>query len=179
MFEPLLITLSGLLDRVRGDSMHYFSRVVDKLLYGWVIAALFGHEFDYLTLPIAIAMALGMSPGWGDSWSAFLEKREIPDSYSRKHWWQPSWVKKSKWISGLVRGTIWGLPVAALGFFDPVLFWAIPIYIVAYIGGALFSAYLTKGNWEHGESFRGLIAGSLVALATNYELVKNFIVSLT
>lgn len=175
MFEPLLIVLSGLLDRIRGDGFHFFNRAVDKFLYGWVIAALFGHPFDILTVPIAIAMMLGMSPGWGDTMGAFLRKTEISPTYDRHHWWQTAWMKKSKWVSGIVRGLIWGAPVAALSFFDPILIWALPIFLVAYIGSLLFTAYFVKGDWGHAETIRGLMGGAMIALATNFDAIITWV----
>lgn len=102
----LLIILAGLADRLRGDAFHLGHRVIDKLIYGWIIAALFLHPFDYLTPAIAIAFALGSSPGWGGSIQAFLDPQDsiaIEDSpmwwqidNAKKVWWQPLWMKEYK-----------------------------------------------------------------------------------
>lgn len=179
MFEPLLIVLSGLMDRIRGDAFHFFDRAVDKFIYGWVLAAILGYAFAPLTLPIIIAFMLGMSTGWGDTMSAFLHKRELdPTVYTRKHWWQRGVLKTSKWKAATVRGLIWGLPVAALGFFDPILFWMPLVYVISYIGSLLFSAQFLKGSWEHAETLRGLMAGSLIALLVNYKSIWLFILTI-
>lgn len=167
MFAPLLITLAGVMDRIRGDSFHIGSRVVDKLLYGWVLAALFAHPWDWLTPLIAAGFAAGSSPGWGDSWGAILEKRDIPETYTREHWWQVGVLRTNKWLAGITRGLLWGAPVSILGVFDPVLYWAAPIYVVAYVGGAWVTSNKPfNGNWEHGEINRGLLAGLLVYAVT-------------
>ena len=163
LYEPLLVTLSGLMDRVRGDSFHFFNRAVDKLVYGWVVAALFQHPLDMLTPAIMLAFLLGSSPGWGDSMGAILEKRELnPELVARGHFWQVGFLKRNKWAAAVARGALWGAPVAALGYFDPALYYAVPVYIVAYVGSLAFTMKFLKGDWEHAESVRGLIAGLLI-----------------
>ena len=165
-FEPLLIVLAGLLDRVRGDGFHFFRRVVDKLLYGWIIAAIFQHPFDWLTPAIAVAFAFGASPGWGDSMGAILEKREIYADYDRNHFWQHGILRRNKWAAAVVRGALWGVPVALLGYFDPLLVWAIPVYTIAFVGSLVLAARLDSKQWEHAETIRGIMAGALIWLAT-------------
>lgn len=150
------------MDRVRGDAFHFFNRFIDKLLYGWVLAALFLHEWDWLTFPIALGFALGSSPGWGDSWGAILEKRTISTTYTREHWWQFGPLKTNKWLAGTTRGLLWGAPVSALGYFDPTLYWAAPMYAVAYVGAAVLASLPPiNGNWAHGETMRGVLVGLL------------------
>lgn len=163
IYEPLLVVLSGLMDRVRGDSFHFFNRAADKLVYGWVIAALFQHPFDWLTPAIMVAFLLGSSPGWGDSMGAILQKRELnPELVARDHFWQVGLLKRNKWAAAVVRGALWGAPVAALGYFDPMLYYAIPVYIAAYVGSLVIAMLFLKGNWGHAEWLRGLIAGVLI-----------------
>jgi uncharacterized membrane protein len=164
MYEPLLIIMSGLMDRVRGDAFHFFARAIDKLVYGWIIAALFLHPFDWLTPAIMVAFLLGSSPGWGDTMGAILEKRKIFDDYDRGHFWQVGILRRNKWAAAFVRGAIWGAPIAALGYFDPVLYYAVPVYIVAYVGSLVFSMQFLKGSWGHAETVRGLMAGALIWL---------------
>lgn len=60
--QLLLITLLGAADRLRGDDYELlFNFIVDRLVYGWLMAALFGHPWDGLTAPIMLAMFAGMS----------------------------------------------------------------------------------------------------------------------
>jgi len=163
MYEPLLIVLSGLLDRIRGDAFHFYGRVVDKLLYGWVIAALFQHPFDLFTPAIMLAFVLGSSPGWGDTMGAIMEDRDLkPETVARDHFWQVGVLRTNKWAAAVVRGALWGLPIALLGWFDPVLYWAVPIYTVAYLVSLVLASYIKKDSWSQAEVIRGLIAGSLV-----------------
>lgn len=163
MYEPLLIAMSGMMDRVRGDALHLFDqRALDKLLYGWVIAAMFQHPFDWLTPAIAGAFLLGASPGWGDSMGAILEKRELrPDMVARNHFWQIGILKRNKWAAAVARGALWGAPIALLGVFDPTLLMAVPVYTAAYVGSLLVSMRFLNGSWGHAETVRGLIAGAL------------------
>lgn len=161
LFGPLLIVLAGLMDRVRGDQFHFFRRVVDKLVYGWVIAALFGHPLDWLTPAIAVAFALGASPGWGDSMGAILEGRDIKPGYDRGHFWQFGPLRRRKWPAAVVRGALWGLPVALLAYYDPLLIWAVPIMTIAYTASLAISARWLGRSWEHAETLRGWIAGAL------------------
>lgn len=163
MIEPLLVVMAGVMDRVRGDAFHFFNRAVDKLVYGWVVAALFLHPFDWLTPAIVLAFVLGSSPGWGDTMGAILERRPLnPEMVARDHFWQVGPLKQNVWAAACVRGALWGAPVALLGYFDPALLWAVPVYIIAYVGSLVLSRELLRGSWEHAETLRGILAGLLI-----------------
>lgn len=169
--ELLLIYLAGLCDRLRGAGFDFGLRIIDQLTYGWVIAAILGHPVDLLTPAIAAAFALGSAPGWGDTSSAIMQRRELnPLELNR---WQIGILEKNKWASAAARGVIWGLPVALLGFFDPVLIAALAAMPIAYIGAAYLAGFFPGKNdgaftgspWGWMESMRGWLAGALFTLA--------------
>lgn len=166
---PILIFLAGLCDRLRGAGFDFGLRIIDQLTYGWVIAAVLGHSFDPLTPAIAAAFALGSAPGWGDTSSAIMQRRDLdPIELNR---WQVGFLAKNKWASAAARGAIWGLPVALLGFFEPRLIVAVLVMPVAYIGAAWLAGFLpgksanawTGSPWAWMESMRGWMAAGLFA----------------
>jgi hypothetical protein len=141
-----LIFMAGLADRLRGDAFDIGNRSVDKLIYGWVIAAILAHPLDALTAPIAFMFAIGCGPGW---WNP-----------ARPKWWQP----KNEWLGHITRGVIWGLPLAPLAYFDVNVLAVIPAYAIAVPIGFLINR---KADWEKMEFCRGWIAASIIALVVN------------
>lgn len=168
--ELLLIYFAGLCDRLRGAGFDFGLRIIDQLTYGWVIAAVLGHPFDSLTPAIAAAFALGSAPGWGDTSSAIMQRRELDKVELNS--WQVGILATNKWLSAAARGVIWGLPVALLGYFDPRLISAIVVMPAAYIGAAWLAGLLpakstgaiTGSPWAWMESMRGWMAGGLFVL---------------
>ena len=167
---PLLIFLAGLCDRLRGAGFDFGTRLTDQITYGWVIAAVLGHPFDPLTPAIAATFALGSAPGWGDTSSAIMQRRDLdPLELNR---WQVGILAKNKWLSATARGVIWGLPVSLLGWFDPRLIAAVVVMPAAYIGAAWLAGFFpakaenarTGSPWAWMESMRGWMAASLFAL---------------
>ena len=179
MFDPLLIVLAGLLDRVRGDGFTFLGRAVEKLIYGWILAALFGFPFSWLTILIAVGFAFGSSPGWGDTMGAILQKRDLdPKLVARNHFWQIGKLKTNKWAAAFARGFLWGLPVGLLGFFSPILFWAPFVYMLSYVGSLIFVSKFLKGYWGHAETVRGLMTGLLIYFVVNYKAIIALILSI-
>lgn len=167
----LLIVMSGLCDRLRGAGFDFGLRVIDQLLYGWVLAACLGHPQDWLTIGIAIAFALGSAPGWGDTSSAIMQRRELNALELNK--WQVGILAKNKWLSAAARGLIWGLPVAAFAYFDPHLLSALVVMPAAYIGAAYMAGFLPSKKdskigspWGYMEAMRGMMAAGLFLVVT-------------
>lgn len=168
---PLLIFLAGLCDRLRGAGFDFGTRLIDQLTYGWVIAAVLGHPFDPLTPAIAAAWALGSAPGWGDTSSAIMQRRELDRLELNS--WQVGMLATNKWASAFARGLIWGLPVALLGWFDPRLINAVLVVPIAYIGAAWLAGFLpdkkanapTGSPWGWMEALRGWLAAAMFAAA--------------
>lgn len=167
---PLLIFMAGLCDRMRGAGFDFGLRIIDQLVYGWVIAAVLGHPFDPLTPAIAAAFALGSAPGWGGTSAAIMHRRDLnrADLLS----WQVGILARNKWLSATARGVIWGLPVALLGWFDPRLIAAVVVMPAAYIGAAWLAGFFpakgenakTGSPWAWMESMRGWLAAGLFAV---------------
>lgn len=165
----LLIFLMGVADRIRGDSIHIWymegnHRLPAYVILGWTFAALAGHPQDWLTLPIIIAMTAGASPGLSQPMGALLKNGV--DS-GQPEWWQIGILKTNALLACAVRGAMWGLPIALLGWFDMRLVWALPAYTVAFPGAIISSRYFFKADWEKAEFMRGLIAAALFVGLSN------------
>ena len=129
----LLIFLSGLMDRVRGDHFNFFrdwSRGPDMAAYGWVIAALMGHPQDWFTLPIIAALMLGMASGWGEPMGAGLFRRKM--FQDRLEWWQIGPLKDNVFLALTARGVMWGLPCLLLLPWLPNAWLPLAAYTVAF-----------------------------------------------
>lgn len=160
----LLIFLMGVADRIRGDAIHIWfmeanHRLPAYLVLGWVFAALAGHPQDLLTLPIILALAAGAASGLSQPMGYLI--RGTPVGAGAPEWWQVGNLKDHPLASCTLRGALWGLPIALLGYFEPRLFWALPAYTVSFPGAVLISRYAFKGDWEKAETLRGWLAGGL------------------
>ena len=156
---PFLIILMAYLDRIRGSDFRIVKGDI-RLLMGWCLAALMGHELDILTLPIVILFAIGEAPGWGAAIGPGLESR--PMDQTNLEWWQKGILKTNTYLALAVRGVMWGLPVALLGYFDHNLLW-LPLIIGIAMPLAVWAVSLTTKDWGHQEILRGLLVGSMVA----------------
>ncbi|WP_275100130.1 hypothetical protein [Sedimenticola hydrogenitrophicus] len=162
--QLLLVVLLGGADRLRGDHYHLLvSGYIDRLIYGWLMAALFGHPWDGLTMPIVATMYLGMIPGWGEAIGCALTGRQ-PDP-ERAAWWQRGPLLHNAWLALFARGGLWGGGFVPLALFDPRLLLALPAYTVAMPLAVWITVRAERpapGNWEHQEYLRGWIAGALI-----------------
>lgn len=148
MFEIILL---GYLDRLRGTGERFITGDT-RLLMGWCLAAIYGHEWDSLTLPFVALFAVGESFRWGGAMQAATEGR---------------------WTPLLVRGLLWGAPMALLGFWDRTLV-LMPIVFATAMPAALWLSrksvvvtfpWCESGWWERMEYLRGwIIAGISVIL---------------
>lgn len=163
-----LILMLAVADRIRGDRfqpwiMEFNHRLAAYIVLGWTFAALTGHVWDILTLPIAAMLVLGASSGLSEPIGAYLSNREMNEK--DYEWWQVGWLKKSPVLAMTFRGGMWGLPVFTLGYFDSALLWALPAYLIAFPLAAILAKQIpgkTAGEqWEYMEFLRGGLAGSL------------------
>lgn len=162
MIEPLLILCAGFMDRIRGDSFHLFSRTIEKLTYGWIIAAIAGYSFSLLTIPIAILFAVGMSPGWGKPLGAALDGKPMTDIYGKWETWQYGFTRKNAWVALTVRGVITGIPLFLTGLYA-ISFAIMIAFAIAFPVSAFIARSITKDDpWSLGEYFRGWIAASII-----------------
>lgn len=153
--DTALLVLMGVMDRWRGDAADIVSRTVEKAIYGYLVAALSGHTWDWLTGPIVLAMAFGMSPGWGEPLGALLRRQ--PMDQLKLEWWQVGILKHSAISAMIARGAIWGAPALPLAWFDPSL-----IYVsLAFLIAVPVAPYLFR-DWEIQEFARGCIAGAVI-----------------
>jgi len=161
MIEPLLVVLCGGLDRVRGDKFDFVWRSIDKCLYGWVVAALFGYPFHVLTPFIIAAMFAGCSPGWGNAIGPALNGKK-PDPH-KGEWWQYGPLMKDAWASLVVRGAMWGVPFLPLAYWDMRLALMVPIVALA-MPAAVYIARRMKveSEWEWQEYYRGWLIGLMI-----------------
>lgn len=158
----LLIFLSGVLDRIRGDKFHLFgNRIFDKIAYGWVISALIGHPFDFFTLGFIALFGVGMSPGWGGPMGCFLNDRKMVGD---GEWWQKGILATNVHLALWFRGLMWGACILPLMYYE---------YKVVYVALSIIfafplSLYLCKQlfpfdpykAWKMAEAVRGwMIAG--------------------
>lgn len=145
----------GVMDRWRGDAADIVSRTVEKAIYGYLVAALSGHTWDWFTGLIVLAMAFGMSPGWGEPLGALLRRQ--PMDQSKLEWWQVGILQHNAIAAMIARGAIWGAPVLPLVWFDSSL-----IYVsLAFLIAVPVAPYLFR-DWEIQEFARGCIAGAII-----------------
>ena len=168
----MLAILLAYLDKLRGSSQRMF-KSDGILIYGWVLAAILGHEWDALTLPLVLAAKLGEAPAWGGPLGAVLDGTPP----SRKEWWQFADMSDFPTLSLGVRGLMWGMPMALLAYFDPKLLampliYALAMPLSAWIGHwsrGHYPRWMGTGDpWARHEWVRGLIVGVLATLVTNY-----------
>ena len=159
------IVLMSYLDRLRGTGTRLFKGDA-RLLMGWCLAALMGHGFDMLTLPIIALFAIGEAPGWGTPMAALYGDKM---SQTDQEWWQVGLLKTNAWLALTVRGLMWGAPIALLGYWDPSLYWmplvfgiAMPlsVFITKHLD-RFQSEYVEGEAWARMEYLRGLLMGSI------------------
>lgn len=167
MIDLLMIPLAGWVDRIRGgwQPLSRVPSIVGTLAYGWILAHLLGHGWDVLTLPFLVLFRIGESFGWGTPLANALgEQRTTFES------WQVGPLRKNPWLSLVVRGAMWGGPVALLGVIDPAIYVMLPAFVIAMpLAPALIVRY-NRGRpsghlWGAMEVTRGVIASGIVAFA--------------
>jgi hypothetical protein len=158
-----LILMMAVADRIRGDTfqpvhLELNHRLSSYIVLGWTFAALTGHGWDWLTLPIGLMLVAGASSGLSEPLGALINNR--PMNPAQLEWWQFGRMKQSALLATFFRGFMWGLPVALLSYFDRSLIWAIPSYMLALPTSVLIARQWLKSDWEYMEFLRGAIAGT-------------------
>jgi len=159
----LLTILAGVADRIRGDGFGY-NRNLEKLFYGWIIATIAGVGLSVWTIPIAILFALGSTFGWGMPFGWYLFGRDpIHHNESTKEWWQVGSLWKHPFISLIVRGILWGLPLLTVAYWVPVTYVIAGSIAVAFPLSAFISKHtVDESKWEVAETLRGFLCGVLI-----------------
>lgn len=158
----VIVAYMGGLDRLRGDAFDLLDRRVwDRLAYGWLVAALFGHPWDAHTAAIIAAMYAGMAPGWGGAIGPALRGYRPTEAELER--WQIGPLATNAWLALIARGVLWG------AMFIPLALWLHPTYwfgVAAYTTAmptAVLLARRAGTDWEKQEHYRGWIAGTLIA----------------
>jgi len=162
--------MSAYFDRIRGSQFNLIeingkSLGIERLVYGWVVAALFGHVWSVLTLPIMVLFAIGESWGWGRPLGELI----IGRSTASYEWYQKGVLKKP--VPALIfRGFLWGAPVALLGYYDSnllalpiIMAWCMPV--AGLMGKLIHNKTSTNASdaWAWQETIRGLLVGVCIA----------------
>jgi len=135
-----------------------------RLMYGWVVATIYGHELDLLTIPIMVLFAAGESWGWTEAIRAPLDGRNQQAESLDKWQLGPLGDPGKGWMALCFRGLMWGAPVALLSYFDPNLMSLPFVFMLSMPLGVLIAKHLPgdrDDRWENQEKFRGLMTGIL------------------
>lgn len=163
------VFLCAVLDRLRGSEVGP-GKGVEQTLYGFAVAySLLGLDATWWHyIAVAGAFIIGAAPGWGQPIGAFIGGIRTGEP----EWWQFGKLKDKPALSLVVRGLIWGAPVALLTPFIPQAIGMLPVMAVAMIGGAwlgklsgpdkvLFTAGSANVNgWLLHEIYRGALVGA-------------------
>lgn len=149
----LLILISGIFDRLRGDKKHFVKRFVEKLIYGLVIGYL-SLGFTWYVFAVAVSWILGCSISW--SMIGRYMRGDKNQSWDAMEWWQGNPKKFKPWLNALIkidpqnryrlflfsrdniislwiRAAIWGLTILPLYFIPDIGITAIWLSITSMI----------------------------------------------
>lgn len=160
--------LAGIMDRLRGDNLDFGSALMEKLVYGGIVALTMGGVGFLLgqNVPgpvffvcIVIGFAAGMSTGWGEPLGALLDRR--PQNPFELERWQIGILKKNALLAMIVRGAMTGFWVLPLMYIDPraglislAMMIAMPVAILIARDAA---GETEKEKWEMQEFLRGFL----------------------
>lgn len=157
------IYMMGNFDRVSGDRYDLgLTKWAERMMYGWMCAAIIGHPYDAFTLAAGLAVALGRAPGFGEPIGALLERRDMVEE--RLEWWQVGLAARNAWAALCMRGAMWGACFLPLAWFDYHFLAASAAFTVAMPAAILVERLRGTNNWEWQERFRGWIAGAISML---------------
>ncbi len=111
------------------------------------------------------AFVAGISVGWGQPIGAYIA--DVPPRLDRAEWWQFGNLPEMPFVSVLVRAVIWAAPIAAVGFYDNVVYKVAIAVLIAFPLAAFITRKMLKNTiraWEYHEYIRGLLVGILVVL---------------
>jgi len=157
----------GPLDRIRGHQYNILGhRAIDKLVYGYALAAAIGYGLDPIITPaIVLAMFLGMSPGWSQPMRALILDEPMDPKLIER--WQTGKAMTDPWLALTLRGVIWGLPIIPVAGYsgDWLLLAFIPVFAIAMPLAMSFKDTpfpFESDPWGRCEVARGWIAGALL-----------------
>ena len=189
MLDPLLIPISGILRRIIGGypaGKYKIARELCKYLYGVVLGYL-AIGYDPLIFACGVALYLGEKPGLGYWRGAIVRLRERraemrsdvpfypgPIFQGKPEWYQYGALATMPFMSALIRGLIYGLPVLPLCYWQPGLY-VIPLAISLAMPASGLLAYCMpdtkilemgdpKKSWGSDELLEGALAAALVVL---------------
>ena len=178
MLDLVLIPIPGILRRIIGGypaGKYKIARELCKCLYGVVLGYL-AIGLDPLILACGIALYLGEKPGLGYWRGAIVRLRghTYPIFRGKAEWYQPGPLATMPFISALIRGLIYGLPVLPLCYFNPSL-WVIPVAIGLAMPASGLLAYCMpdtkilelgshKTAWSWDELCEGALAAALIVI---------------
>ena len=176
LLKIVLVMANAFGDRLRGGLWHK-PLGISNTLYGSVIFT--GCLVLLLGLSplegsvVLLASLLGSAPGWGEPLGSYILDR--PQVEERLEWWQVGPLKTNITLSLLVRGFIWGLPIAlVLSSFEYYLAGGTVLlaYTVSMLAAPWFisrkyyyrSAWDATTKWQMQEWLRGGLV--MLALVT-------------
>ena len=178
MIDIVLIPISGILRRIIGGypaGKYKIARELCKYLYGVVLGYL-AIGLDPLILACGIALYLGEKPGLGYWRGAIVRLRghTYPIFQGKAESYQLGPLATMPFISALIRGLIYGLPVLPLCYFNPSL-WVIPASIGLAMPASGLLAYCMpdtkilelgshKTSWSWDELCEGALAAALIVI---------------
>ena len=178
MLDPLLIPISGILRRIIGGypaGKYKIARELCKYLYGVVLGYL-AISYDPLIFACGIALYLGEKPGLGYWRGAIVRLRghTYPIFQGKAEWYQYRALATMPFMSALIRGLIYGLPVLPLCYWQPDLY-VIPLAISLAMPASGLLAYCMpdtkilelgshKTSWAWDELLEGALAAALIVL---------------
>ncbi len=159
------------LDRFRGRETAVAAGV-SKVAYGVFVAlCLSGWDYqNWHTYAAGALFAAGSAPGWGNPIGAVLTRTEMPAN-TYQGWQKFKLVQTNVTAALLVRGLIWGAPVALMWFLQPgALQWFVPAVTMPLAFTA--APYLARkfvpavtDRWAIMEHIRGGVFGALTGVA--------------
>ncbi len=161
MIDLLLVAACAAADRFRGGLLPACKHCdfVGEAVYGLILAVLLGLPV-VLWPPLAALWMLGGRPGWGyPMGQAVLGKVQHawahPGAQPEK--WQIGPLKSRPWLSLVVRGAMWAVPVL------PLAYWYPQVFVLLFMGLAMPAAALLDRTltyrWRAGEWVRGALIG--------------------
>lgn len=144
------VLLLGWLDRLRGSGMCKYCHFLGMLGMG-LITSLLLDAHGWTAAYVVAAVTVGASFGWGNPLGAAFDERPMGTNYE---WWQVGPMRECTFLALIVRGALWGLPLA------PVSWWAVLAFAIPFF----VTPYLVRNDWALMEFTRGAFIGSLLLL---------------
>jgi hypothetical protein len=170
----LMVGAGAFADRIRGTGDVWKDpwgnmrngEVPGALIVGVIFTVLFGAPW-WAVLVFALAWKIGESIGWSDIMGAPARGtlKMLPENIET---WQVGILGTNWWAAAIVRGAIWGLPMAlATYLFVPLLAKHIFLaYVIGFVASPLIAMKLKKGwdSWVLAEWIRGGLTIALIVL---------------